>query len=117
MLAAGCSASGTPGAGPGTTCGTARTAANAPVVIKVTAGSVACSVALKIENEYGAKIRSGQVPGNGGGAPVVVSGWTCQGFNTPEVLDNGRTSQCRHDQTTFVAILSAAASSPADAAA
>jgi hypothetical protein len=113
MLAAGCSAGGTPSAGPGTNCGTARTAANAPVVIKVTAGSVACSTALKIENEYGAKIRAGQVPGNGGGAPVVVSGWTCQGFNTPEVLDNGRTSQCRHDRTTFVAILSAASGSAA----
>jgi hypothetical protein len=117
MLIAGCATGGSPGAGPGAACGTARTAANALVVVKVTTGSVACSTALKIQNEYGAKVRAGQVPGNGGGAPAMVSGWTCQGFSTPEVLDTGRTSQCRHGQTTFVAILSASGASPSVAAA
>jgi hypothetical protein len=101
---AGCS-SGQASAGPGTTCGSTRTAAGVPVVIKVAKGSVNCQAALRVENEYAAKIRDGQVKGNGGGAPVVVSGWTCQGYSTPEVLSTGNASQCRSGGTTILAVL------------
>src|SRR3984957_12978332 len=91
---AGCSA--TPGsgaAGGGATCGTTRTAANVPVVIKVARGTVACGTAMHVEDEYAAKIRAGQVQGNGGGAPGTVSGWTCPGHSTPEGLSTGNASQ------------------------
>src|ERR1700727_1844532 len=92
---AGCSATAGSGAvGVGATCGTTRTAANVPVVIKVARGTVACGTAIHIEDEYAAKIRAGQVQGNGGGAPVTVSGWTCQGYATPEGLDTGNASEC-----------------------
>ena len=47
----------------------------------------------------------GQVPGNGGGAPVVVSGWTCQGYDTPEVLRTGNASQCHSGGTAILAVL------------
>lgn len=107
VLLAGCS-SGRPGAGgsgAGATCGTTRTAAGVPVVIKVAKGSVNCSAALKVEDEYAAKIRAGQVRGNGGGAPVAVSGWTCQGYNTPEMLQTGNASQCHTNAATILAVL------------
>ena len=103
-LLAGCS-SGQATAGPGATCGRTHTAAGVPVVIKVVKGSVNCQTALRVENEYAARVRDGQVRGNGGGAPVTVSGWTCQGFTTPEVLSTGNTSQCRSGGTTILAVL------------
>ena len=103
-LLAGCS-SGQATAGPGATCGNTHTAAGVPVVIKVAKGSVNCQTALRVENEYAAKVREGQVRGNGGGAPVAVSGWTCQGFNTPEVLTTGNASQCHSGGTTILAVL------------
>ena len=76
-----------------------------PVIIKVAKGTVNCGTALRVENEYAAKIRAGQVPGNGGGAPVVVSGWTCQGYPTPEVLSTGNASQCHTSSAAIVAVL------------
>src|SRR5215469_2339388 len=77
----------TAGATPaGTSCGTTRTGANVPVVIKVTKGTVDCSTALRIEDDYAALIKSGDLKGNGGGAPLAVSGWTCQGYPTPQVI-------------------------------
>src|ERR1700691_4727945 len=88
-LVAGCASATAAGVGPGASCGTTRTAANVPVIIKVAKGTVKCAAALQVENEYAAKIRDGQVRGNGGGAPVTVSGWTCQGYPTPEVLSTG----------------------------
>jgi hypothetical protein len=103
-LLAGC-ASAAAGAGPGTSCGTTRTAANVPVIIKVAKGTVNCGTALQVENEYAAKIRAGQVQGNGGGAPVAVSGWTCQGYPTPEVLSTGNVSQCHTSSAAIVAVL------------
>ena len=102
-LLAGCGSAA--GAGPGTSCGTTRTAANVPVIIKVTRGTVSCGTALRVENEYAAKIRAGQVPGNGGGAPVTVNGWTCQGYPTPEVLSTGNASQCHTSSAAIVAVL------------
>jgi hypothetical protein len=103
-LLAGCT-SAAAGAGPGASCGTTRTAANVPVVIKVAKGTVNCGTALRVENEYAAKIRTGQVRGNGGGAPVTVSGWTCQGYPTPEVLSTGNASQCHTGSAAIVAVL------------
>jgi hypothetical protein len=105
-LLAGCSAA-APGSavGAGATCGTTRTAANVPVVIKVAKGTVACGTAMHVEDEYAAKIRAGQVQGNGGGAPVTVSGWTCQGYSTPEVLSTGNASQCHTSSAAILAVL------------
>jgi hypothetical protein len=60
---------------------------------------------MRVENEYAAKIRDGQVPGNGGGAPVVVSGWTCQGYDTPQVLSTGNASQCHTGTAAILAVL------------
>ena len=101
-LLAGC---GSAAAGPGASCGTTHTAANVPVVIKVAKGTVNCGTALQVENEYAAKIRDGQVQGNGGGAPVAVGGWTCQGYPTPEVLSTGNASQCHTASAAIVAVL------------
>ncbi len=111
-LLAGCSSaratsgSGAAGAaGVGATCGTTLTAVNVPVIIKVAKGTVDCGTALHVEDEYAAKIRSGQVQGNGGGAPVTVSGWTCQGYATPEVLSSGNASQCHTGSAAILAVL------------
>jgi hypothetical protein len=105
VLLAGCGSAAAAGAGPGTTCGTTHTAANVPVVIKVAKGTVNCGTALQVENEYAAKIRNGQVQGNGGGAPVAVGGWTCQGYPTPEVLSTGNASQCHTANAVIMAVL------------
>jgi hypothetical protein len=75
-------------------CGTARTAANVPVHIQVVRGQVSCATAMQVERDYAADILAGKVPGTGGGAPVHVQGWTCQGFSTPVVLKTGQTSKC-----------------------
>jgi hypothetical protein len=104
-LLAGCASAPAAGAGPGTSCGTTRTAANVPVIIKVAKGIVNCGTALRVENEYAAEVRGGQVRGNGGGAPVAVSGWTCQGYPTPEVLSTGNASQCHTGSAMIVAEL------------
>jgi hypothetical protein len=104
-LLAGCGSPSAASAGPGASCGTTRTAANVPVIIKVAKGTVKCAAALQVENEYAAKIRDGQVRGNGGGAPVTVSGWTCQGYPTPEVLSTGNASQCHTGSAAIVAVL------------
>jgi hypothetical protein len=89
----------------GATCGSTRTAVDVPVLIKVSKGTVNCAVAMRVENEYAAKVRSGQVPGNGGGAPVKVSGWTCQGYSTPELLSTGIASQCHEGSAAIIAVL------------
>jgi hypothetical protein len=101
-LLAGCASA---AAGPGANCGTTHTAANVPVVIKVAKGTVNCGTALRVENEYAAKVRDGQVRGNGGGAPIAVGGWTCQGYPTPEVLSTGNASQCHTGSAAIVAVL------------
>ena len=48
---------------------------------------------------------SGKVPGNGGGAPVEINGWVCQGFSTPKVLATGQTSACRKAGQEILAVL------------
>ena len=89
----------------GRPCGTTRTAANVPVIIKVSRGAVSCATALRVESSYAALIRAGKVRGNGGGAPVKVNGWTCQGFPTPEVLKTGKTSACRANGAEVLEVL------------
>ena len=86
-------------------CGTTKTAANVPIHIEVTSGHVSCATALSIERKYAEAIRSGLAPGNGGGGPVKVNGWTCQGYATPVVLRTGKVSKCVKDSTEILAIL------------
>ena len=110
---AGCGTSGaasTPGAVQ--TCGTTRTGANVPVIVTIDHGSVSCATALRVENSYAAVVRTGQIRGTGGGAPVTVSGWTCQGFPTPEVLKTGETSVCRAGAAEVLAVLPPPSAAP-----
>ena len=86
-------------------CGTGKTAANVPIEIEVDHGQVSCSVALSVEKDYAAAIVAGQAPGNGGGGPVTVNGWKCQGFPTPELLKTGDVSKCGKDGIQILAIL------------
>jgi hypothetical protein len=102
---AGCGTSAASTPNPGQTCGTTRTGVNVPVIIKVSAGPVSCATALRVENSYAAVVRTGQIRGNGGGAPVTVNGWTCRGFPTTEVLKTGQTSACRSGGAEILAIL------------
>ena len=117
-LTAGCGGHGSPGAsgasssspGPGAgspaaACGTTKTAANVPVQVDVSHGSVTCAVAMTIERDYAKAVRSGSAPGNGGGGPVTIDGWTCQGFATPVVLRTGQASKCVHGAAEILAIL------------
>ena len=99
-------ASSTPLAG----CGTTRTAAGVPVEIEVMHGQVACPAALTVERDYARALASGQVPGNGGGAPVKVRGWVCKGFATPQVLATGHTSACTKGAAQILAVLKMPAS-------
>ena len=111
----GCS-SGPPAPGAtGTSCGTTRTGANVPVRIEVEKGTVACATVLTVERDYAAMIADGRVRGNGGGAPVTVDGWTCQGYATPATLRTGVASECHTASAEVAAVLSspAASSSPA----
>ena len=118
-LMAGCGGHGSPGASgassrspsPGgaassaAPCGTTKTAANVPVQVDVSHGTVTCAVAMTIERDYAKAIRSGSAPGNGGGGPVTIDGWTCQGFATPVVLRTGQASKCVFRGTEILAIL------------
>lgn len=105
VLAAGCSRAPAKPKATVTSCGTARSAANVPIHIEVTSGSVSCAIALSIEQKYANAIRSGLAPGNGGGGPIKVNGWTCQGYATPVVLHTGKASKCVKDGTEILAIL------------
>jgi hypothetical protein len=120
LLVAGCGASPDPHSGaphpsgpasatqlapPRTTCGTTRTAVNVPVIIEVEKGSAACSLAMRIQDAYTAQVRAGHIRGTGGGAPVRVDGWTCQGEDTPTIVQTGEASQCHRGGTEIVAVL------------
>lgn len=100
-----CSSAASASGAPGSSCGTTRTGANVPVVIKVTRGSVDCSTVMRVEQGYATMIKDGDVRGNGGGAPVSVDGWTCQGYPTPHVLQTGDASECHTASAEVVAIL------------
>jgi len=119
VLAAACSRhpSPAPRNSPGATvlkCGQARTSANVPVDVEVVRGGTSCAAALAVERGYAEAIRSGKEPGNGGGGPVKVRGWTCQGFATPVLLATGKASKCVRHGSEILAILPPAtpASSP-----
>ena len=86
-------------------CGTAKTAVNVPVTIEVHHGKVDCDEAMSIERKYAAAIASGKQPGNGGGGPVKIDGWTCRGFATPEVLRTGNASKCEKGTAEILAVL------------
>jgi len=90
--------------GPATRCGTARTAAGVPVDVDVV-GQASCKDAMTVEHDYNRALASGKVPGNGGGAPVKIHGWVCQGYDTPEVLATGRASACRKQGMQIFAVL------------
>jgi hypothetical protein len=120
LLIAGCGASPDPQGGPPhasappsatqlapprAICGTARTAVNVPVIIEVEKGAAACSLAMRIQDAYTAEVRAGRVRGTGGGAPVRVDGWTCQGEDTPTIVQTGEASQCHRGGTEIVAVL------------
>jgi hypothetical protein len=101
-----------PAGGAAAQCGTVRTAAGVPVVIEVQRGRVGCRAAMAVERGYTRAVASGKVRGNGGGAPVAIRGWVCQGFNTPQVLATGHASACHKNGTEILAILPTPASSP-----
>ena len=108
--AAGCGNSGATGPGTATrarvtACGTAKTAAGVPVKIEVIKGQLECATARAIERAYAAAVRSGRAPGNGGGGPVKIQGWTCQGFATPIVLQTGKASKCVRDGVQILEVL------------
>jgi len=105
LALAGCGQSARPKTARATDCGTSHTAANVPVEVAVERGQVACSTALTVESDYAKAIVQGKAPGNGGGGPVTVNGWTCQGFPTPELLKTGETSKCVKDGTEIMAVL------------
>ena len=86
-------------------CGTSRTSANVPVQVEVYRGQVSCAVAMTVEKSYAAAIVAGRAPGNGGGGPVTVNGWKCQGFPTPELLKTGDASKCLKDGAEILEIL------------
>src|SRR5262249_23593516 len=90
---------------PLTGCGTTRTAAGVQVEIEIERGQVTCPAALAVERDYARVLASGKVRGNGGGAPVTVRKWVCQGFATPEVLATGHTSACRKGGARILAVL------------
>jgi hypothetical protein len=99
------------GPGPATRCGTVRTAAGVPVDVEVS-GQVACHEAMTVERAYSHAIASGKVRGNGGGAPVTIHGWVCQGYDTPQVLATGRASACRKHGMQILAVLPSPSPSP-----
>lgn len=86
-------------------CGAGKTAADVPVLVEIGQGPVGCPTALKIERDYSAALASGQAPGNGGGGPVSIKGWVCQGYNTPEILRTGDTSKCSKGPSEILAVL------------
>jgi hypothetical protein len=92
-------------------CGVTRTGANVSVTIEVSKGRAACATVLRVEQGYAALIGKGAIRGNGGGAPVTVDGWTCQGYPTPEVLRTGDASECHNASAEVVAVLVRPASS------
>ena len=114
FLAVGCSSSGVHASGGptvGASCGATRSGANVPVIIKVVKGDVDCGIALKVENDYATAVKRGELRGNGGGAPLQVDGWTCQGYPTPEVLRTGNASECHSGNSEILAVLNLAAAS------
>ena len=108
-------AAGGPGASassaPASYCGQARTAAGVPVDVEIV-GQASCHDAMTVERDYSRALASGKVPGNGGGAPVTIQGWICQGYDTPQVLATGRASACHKHGAQILAVLPSISPSP-----
>ncbi len=96
---------------PAIRCGRARTAAGVPVDVEIV-GQASCHDAMTVERDYSRALASGKVPGNGGGAPVSIHGWICQGYDTPQVLATGRASACRKHGSQILAVLPSISPSP-----
>jgi hypothetical protein len=112
-LATGCSSTSThasASSSPSVSCGNTRTGANVPVIIQVAKGNVDCSTAMAVEQDYATAIKKGELKGNGGGAPLTVDGWTCQGYPTPKVLSTGDASECHTGNSEILAELDVPAS-------
>jgi hypothetical protein len=75
------------------------------VQVEVASGNISCGSAKAVELAYAKAIRSGLAPGNGGGGPVKIRGWTCQGFATPIVLQTGKASKCTQGGSEILEIL------------
>jgi hypothetical protein len=89
----------------GRRCGTGKTSADVPVLVEVGQGPVGCGTAMTIERAYAAALASGRAPGNGGGGPVSIKGWVCQGFDTPQILRTGDASKCSKGPSEILAVL------------
>jgi hypothetical protein len=98
-------------AAPAIRCGQTRTAAGVPVEVEIV-GQASCHDAMTVERDYSRALASGKVPGNGGGAPVTIQGWICQGYDTPQVLATGRASACRKHGSQILAVLPSISPSP-----
>jgi hypothetical protein len=96
---------------PATKCGIVHTAAGVPVDVEVS-GHAPCAEAMMVERDYTRALASGKVPGNGGGAPVRIHGWVCQGYDTPQVLSTGHASACRKQGMQILAVLPSPSASP-----
>ena len=105
LAVAGCGGSKANAASRVQSCGASKTAANVPVKVEIYRGTVSCSAAMTVEKSYAEAIVSGKAPGSGGGGPVPVNGWTCQGFPTPQVLRTGDVSKCAKHGTEIIEIL------------
>jgi hypothetical protein len=93
-------------------CGKERTGAGVPVTVEVARGSTSCATAQQVERGYLRALASGKVPGNGGGAPVKVGSWICQGYNTPQLLATGDASACHSAGAQILAVLATPTPSP-----
>lgn len=96
---------------PAIRCGRTHTAAGVPVDVEIV-GHASCHEAMAVERGYSRAIAAGKVPGNGGGAPVGIQGWICQGYDTPQVLATGRASACRKHGSQIIAVLPSVSPSP-----
>jgi len=96
---------------PAIRCGRTRTAAGVPVDVEIV-GQASCHDAMTVERDYSRALASGKVPGNGGGGPVGIQGWICQGYDTPQVLATGRASACHKHGAQILAVLPSISPSP-----
>jgi hypothetical protein len=64
-------------AGPGSGCGTVKSASDVSGTVMVRRGQVDCAAMRQVLTVYYGDLASGRAPGNGGGGPVVVQGWRC----------------------------------------
>ena len=112
----GCAAPGTTTSDAAATCGRTLTGVDIAVVVRIGRGSVSCPTAMTVEKSYAALIRAGGLRGNGGGAPVSIRGWTCQGYTSAEIAQTERVSVCvKGSAQIFTALPSAQASTTTDA--